>query len=73
MTGDPTERQVVDHLREIVRLAGEVATAGGPEDRLGVRNRAVEIAAQAETLIWVVDPDAAEWSLELYRRAREQG
>jgi hypothetical protein len=73
MTGDPTERQVVDHLREIVRLAGEVATAGGSEDRLGVRNRAVEIAAQAETLIWVVDPDAAEWSLELYRRAREQG
>jgi hypothetical protein len=73
MTGDSTERRVVEQLREIVRLAGEVATAGGPDDRLGVRNRAVEIAAQAETLIWVVDPDSSEWCLELYRQAREDG
>jgi hypothetical protein len=73
MTGDSAERQVVEQLREIVRLAAEVATAGGPDDRLGVRNRAVEIAAQAETLIWVVDPDSSEWCLELYRQAREDG
>ena len=69
MTDDSRERQVVHRLREIVRLAGEVAAAGGPEDQLGVRNRAVEIAAQAETLIWVVDPGSSDWCLDLYRQA----
>ncbi len=69
-TDDARSRRVVDQLTEIVRLAGEVATAGGPEDELGVRNRAVEIAAMAETVISVVDPRAADWNLDLYRRAR---
>lgn len=65
--------QVVRQLREIVRLAGEVAGAGGPTDELGLRNRATEIAAIAETLVWVVDPNAADWNLELYETARRPG
>lgn len=64
------ERAVVAQLREIIRLAGEVAAAGGAEDAFGVRNRAVELAAMAETMVAVVDPRAADWTLDLYRRAR---
>jgi hypothetical protein len=60
-------------LREIIRLAGEVALASGPEDSLALRNRAVEIAAQAETLLWGVDPDASDWCLDLYERVSNQG
>ncbi|HVV91687.1 MAG TPA: hypothetical protein VHB53_14435 [Solirubrobacterales bacterium] len=60
-------------LREIIRLAGEVALASGPEDSLALRNRAVEIAAQAETLLWTVDPDASDWCLDLYERVSNQG
>ncbi len=56
-------------LREIIRLAGEVAVASGPDDELALRNRATEIAAQAETLLWSVDPDASDWLFELYERA----
>jgi hypothetical protein len=59
-------------LREIIRLAGEVAMASGPEDSLALRNRAVEIAAQAETLLWGVDPDASDWCLDLYERVSKQ-
>lgn len=59
-------------LREIIRLAGEVALASGPEDSLALRNRAVEIAAQAEILLWTVDPDASDWCLDLYERVSNQ-
>jgi hypothetical protein len=59
-----------DALKEIIRLAGEVALAGGPEDELALRNRAIEIAAMAENLLWTVDPDASDWCLDLYERAR---
>jgi hypothetical protein len=64
------EQDAVAKLREIVRLAGEVALAGGPGDELGLRNRATEIAAIAETLVWTLDPDAADWNLELYDATR---
>jgi hypothetical protein len=57
-----------DALREIVRQAGAVVAAGGAGDELALRNRATEIAAIAETLLWSVDPDASDWLLELYRR-----
>jgi hypothetical protein len=67
---DARSEQVVRDLKEIIRLAGEVACAGGPRDELGLRNRATELAAMAETLVWVVDPRASEWNLELYARAR---
>ena len=67
---DAQEQQVVADLKEIVRLAGDVARAGGPDDALGVRNRATEIAALAETVVWLVDPRAADWALELYGSAR---
>jgi len=65
-----TTAQARDALREIIRLAGEVAVAGGPGDELALRNRAAEIAALAETMLWTVDPDASDWVLELYERAR---
>jgi hypothetical protein len=55
-------------LREIIRLASEVAVSGGPEDALALRNRATEIAAQAETLLWSLDPDASDWLFDLYDR-----
>jgi hypothetical protein len=64
------EQEVVAQLREIIRLAGDVAAAGGPQDDLGIRNRAVELAAMAETIVAVVDPRSAQWSLDVYRRAR---
>jgi len=67
---DARDQRVVDDLKEIVRLAGEVARAGGPADGLGLRNRATEIAAMAETLVWVVDPRGSDWNLKLYERAR---
>ncbi len=67
---DARDQQVVRDLKEIVRLAGEVAGAGGPADELGLRNRATEIAAMAETLVWLVDPRASDWNLELYASAR---
>jgi hypothetical protein len=70
LSTDPRSREIVAQLREIVRLAGDVAQAGGPDDELGVRNRAVELAAMAETIIWVVDPRSAQWSLDVYRQAR---
>jgi hypothetical protein len=62
-----------DGLREIIRLAGEVAVASGPEDTLALRNRAVEIAAMAENLLWSVDPDASDWCVDLYRRVGASG
>lgn len=69
-TPSARELQALRDLREIVRLAGQVALAGGPDDELGLRNRATEIAAMAETLAWVIDPDTADWNLELYAAAR---
>lgn len=70
---DARERDAVAKLREIVQLAGEVAVAGGPDDHLGLRNRATEIAALAETLVWLLDPDASDWNLELYAATRRPG
>jgi hypothetical protein len=67
---DARSEQVVRDLKEIVRLAGQVARAGGPSDELGLRNRATELAAMAETLVWVVDPRASDWNLELYASSR---
>ena len=55
-------------LLEIRRLAAGLVTASGPGDELSLRNRALEIAALAENLLWSVDPDAADWLLDLYER-----
>jgi hypothetical protein len=67
---DTREQQVVQDLQEIVRRAGAVARAGGPDDALGLRNRATEIAALAETLVWLVEPSAAALNLDLYAAVR---
>jgi len=55
-------------LAEVIRLAGELVEASGEGDELGLRNRAIEIAALAENLLWSVDPDASNWLLDLYDR-----
>lgn len=55
-------------LAELIRLAGALVDASGPADELGLRNRAIEIAALAENLLWSVDPDASDWLLDLYDR-----
>jgi hypothetical protein len=63
--------QIVSDLKEIVRLAERVARAGGPDDELGLRNRATELAALAQTIVWLVDPREADWCLDLYASTRE--
>lgn len=55
-------------LQEVIRLAGELVDASGAGDELSLRNRALEIAAIAENLLWSVDPDASDWLLDLYER-----
>ena len=55
-------------LAEVIRLAGRLVEASGEGDELGLRDRALEIAALAETLLWSVDPDASDWLLDLYDR-----
>ena len=55
-------------LAEVIRLAGRLVDASGEGDELGLRNRALEIAALAENLLWSVDPDASDWLLDLYDR-----
>jgi hypothetical protein len=55
-------------LQEVIRLAGVLVDASGPDDELSLRNRAIEIAAIAENLLWSVDPDASDWLLDLYAR-----
>ena len=55
-------------LQEVIRLAGELVDASGAGDELSLRNRAIEIAALAENLLWSLDPDASDWLLDLYER-----
>ena len=59
-----TDAEVVASLREVVRIAGELAQAGG--DHVALRNRAIEIAACAETMLWSVAPDESGWLDPLY-------
>jgi hypothetical protein len=58
------DREVADALREIQRLAEELARAG--EDHLALRNRAIEIAAMANVMLWSVAPDESGWLDDLY-------
>ena len=62
--GIVTDDEVVAALREIGRLASEVAAAGG--DHLGLQTRAMEIAAMAEVMLWSVAPDESDWLVDLY-------
>lgn len=55
-------------LVDVIRLAGSLVDASGDDDQLGLRNRAIEIAALAENMLWSVDPDASDWLLDLYDR-----
>jgi hypothetical protein len=57
---EPDAALARDSLRGIIGLARRVAAASGPHDELALRNRAVEIGALAETLLWSVAPDTEE-------------
>lgn len=58
-----SDRETVERLREIVRLAGEIA---GDGEHLALRNRAIEIAACAEVMLWSVAPDESDWLDSVY-------
>jgi hypothetical protein len=59
-----TDTEVVEKLREIVNISQELAALGG--DYLGLRNRAIEIAANAEIMLWTVSPDDSDWLDPIY-------
>lgn len=65
---EPDAAAAREALVEIIRLAGVLVDATGAGDALSLRNRALEIAAVAENLLWSVDPDASDWLLDLYER-----
>lgn len=65
-----TDAEVTGRLREIVRLAGEIAALDG--DHLALRNRAIEIAACAETMLWSVSPADSDWLDDLYAVTRRE-
>lgn len=54
-----SDAEVVERLREIVRIASELAALDG--DHLALGRRAIEIAANAETMLWSVAPDDSDW------------
>lgn len=65
-----TDAQVAERLREIIRLAREVAELDG--DHLALRNRAIEIAACADIMLWSLSPDQSEWLDDLYAVTRRE-
>jgi hypothetical protein len=58
-----TDIETVERLKEIVRLAGEIA---GDDEQLALRNRAIEIAAFAEVMLWSIAPDESDWLDSIY-------
>lgn len=58
-----SDRETVERLREIVRLAGQIA---GDVEHVALRNRAIEIAACAEVMLWSVAPDESDWLDSVY-------
>jgi hypothetical protein len=58
-----TDEQAVQGLREIVRLAGEIAT---DSEHPALRNRAIEIAANADIMLWSLAPEQSEWLDSIY-------
>jgi hypothetical protein len=58
-----TDNETVERLKEIVRLAGEIA---GDGEHLALRNRAIEIAASAEIMLWSIAPDESDWLDSVY-------
>ena len=62
--GSVNDQATVERLKEIVRLAGEIA---GDGEQLALRNRAIEIAACAEVMLWSVAPDESDWLDGVYR------
>jgi hypothetical protein len=58
------DREVTAALKEIQRLATEIAAEGG--DYLALQNRAIEIAAMADVMIGAVSPDEISWLDDLY-------
>ena len=65
-----TDEELVAALRQIRELSREIAALGG--EHLALRNRAVEMAASAETMLWSVAPDESEWLDDVYAVTRER-
>jgi hypothetical protein len=59
-----SDTETVERLKEIVRLAGEIAR---DREQPALRNRAIEIAASAEIMLWSLAPDESDWLDSLYR------
>jgi hypothetical protein len=58
------DAEVIAARKEIRRLGKQLATLDG--DQLALRNRAIEIAATAEVMLWSVAPDESEWLDGIY-------
>jgi hypothetical protein len=58
-----SDNQTIEGLKEIVRLAGEIAS---DDAHLELRNRAIEIAASAEIMLWSIAPDESDWLDSVY-------
>lgn len=58
-----SDREAVARLKEIVRLAGEIAA---DDEHRALRNRAIEIAASAEIMLWSIAPDESDWLDSVY-------
>ena len=58
-----TDNETVERLKEIVRLAAEIA---GDTEQIALRNRAIEIAASAEIMLWSIAPDESGWLDSVY-------
>jgi len=58
-----SDDETVSRLKEIIRLAGEIA---GDGEHLALRNRAIEIAASAEIMLWSIAPDESDWLESVY-------
>ena len=63
-----TDAEAVDRLKSIIRLAGELAAdSEHPE----LRNRAIEIAASADIMVWSLAPDESDWLDSVYDGSAE--
>jgi hypothetical protein len=58
-----TDNETVERLKEIVRLAGEIVS---DDAHVALRNRAIEIAATAEIMLWSIAPDESDWLDSVY-------
>jgi hypothetical protein len=64
-----TDDEVITALKEIRRLGRELAGLDG--EHLALRNRAIEITAMADVMLWSLVPDESEWLDDVYEASSE--